>query len=266
MAHDNWGEAARIGIFIVGNEVVPEAEWWAMAPNGVSIHAARVTAPAPWAVWAADRKTVDLVPDLARGAEQFAGMALSAVVVAHSSSSVVGGPGWDSAAIAALAPRLPRETAVTTNGRDCLAALGALGIRRPLVVFPPWFGAAAMDAGAAYLTRQGIDPEATFRLDPGPRWAGIAPGDLYGAQMHVAQDVNDYREQIIAKCPMKADGVLIYGTGVRAVGIIGALEAALDRPVVTANQASLWRCLGLARTAADIPGYGRLFGCPPPPA
>ena len=41
--NDNWGWRARIGLFIVGNEAVPEAEWWAMAPSGVSVHAARVT-------------------------------------------------------------------------------------------------------------------------------------------------------------------------------------------------------------------------------
>ena len=45
MRADNWGWRARIGLFIVGNEAVPEAEWWAMAPPGVSVHAARVTAP-----------------------------------------------------------------------------------------------------------------------------------------------------------------------------------------------------------------------------
>ena len=34
---DNWGWQARIGMFIVGSEVVPEAEWWAMVPLNVSV-------------------------------------------------------------------------------------------------------------------------------------------------------------------------------------------------------------------------------------
>src|ERR1700712_620397 len=68
---DNWGDRARIGIFIVGNEAVPEAEWWAMAPAGVSIHAARVTARAPWARWDSERRDVVLEADLERGAAQF---------------------------------------------------------------------------------------------------------------------------------------------------------------------------------------------------
>lgn len=116
MQNDNWGDTARFGIFIVGAEAVPEAEWWAMAPAGVSIHAARVTAKAPWATWNEDRSAVTLSADLQRGAEQFASLDLSAVVVAHSSSSVVGGAGWDAATVAALSSHLSSVTRITTNG------------------------------------------------------------------------------------------------------------------------------------------------------
>ena len=47
---DNWGWKARIGMFIVGVETVPEAEWWAMMPPGVSVHAARISASPPRAI------------------------------------------------------------------------------------------------------------------------------------------------------------------------------------------------------------------------
>ena len=93
IARDNWGWRARIGIFIVGNEAVPEAEWWAMAPPDVSIHAARVTAKSPW----------PLDGDLKRGAEQFATMKIDAAVLAHTTSSIVGGKGWDEKMAADLA-------------------------------------------------------------------------------------------------------------------------------------------------------------------
>ena len=64
LGRDNWGWQARIGMFIVGNEAVPEAEMWAMAPPHVSIHAARVTASSPWAPWDTGRTTVSLADDL----------------------------------------------------------------------------------------------------------------------------------------------------------------------------------------------------------
>jgi len=53
-------------------EVVPETEWWAMLPPDMSVHAARVTARAPWARWRDDRGGVELEEDLLRGRRQFA--------------------------------------------------------------------------------------------------------------------------------------------------------------------------------------------------
>lgn len=259
MQNDNWGHRARIGIFIVGAEAVPEAEWWAMVPDGVSIHAARVTAKAPWATWHADRSGVTLAPDLQRGAEQLAALDLSAAVVAHSSSSVVGGDGWDAATVKALSAHMPEPTRITTNGTDCVAALNRLGVKRPFLVFPPWFTQAPVSAGLGYFAAQGFIVAGHHRNQPDLQWQGIAPQDLYASRMHVAQNVEALADQIIATCPADADGVMIVGTGLRCVAIIDALEAALRRPVITANQASLWQCLTLSGVDANIPGYGRLL-------
>ena len=259
MANDNWGSAARIGIFIVGAEVVPEAEWWAMAPPCVSVHAARVTAAAPWARWQGDRQDVELAPDVERGAAQFAAMALSAVVLAHSSSSIIGGPGWDDAVMACLKPRLHASTAVTTNGLDCTAALRHCGVHRPFIIYPPWFGERAMRAGVDYFLDAGFLDIEIFRHVPEDRWADVRPEALYKSLMHIQQRSDLLLDQIVANCPSSADGVLIAGTGLRCVGIIDELEEALGRPVVTANQASLWRCLGLAGVEAPVKGYGRLL-------
>lgn len=260
MANDNWGGAARFGLFVVGSEVVPEAEWWAMAPRGVSVHAARVTASAPWARWQPDGKSVALEPDLERGAAQFAGMRLAVAVLAHTSSSLIGGPGWDAAVTAQLKTRVGNATEVTTNGADCIAALRTCGVQRPFLVAPPWFRDDAVAAGASYFERHGFAVAKAFRHVPEPKWANERPEDLYTKFMHIEQNVDLLQQQIIGACPPSADGVMIAGTGFRCVGIIDALEAALDRPVVTANQASLWRCLTLAGVRDRVPGYGRLLG------
>ncbi|MEL7471435.1 MAG: hypothetical protein AAFN27_23500 [Pseudomonadota bacterium] len=259
MSNDNWGEHARFGIFIVGAESVPEAEWWAMAPPGVSVHAARVTARTPWAMWTDDRNAVTLSDDLARGAAQFASMGLSAVVLAHSSSSIIGGPGWDHAVTRELAARVGSDTAVTTNGTDCVQALKQLGVRNPFLVIPPWFGDTALRAADRYLGHHGLNIAGSLRHVPEARWADVAPQDLYANRMHMAQRTDLLLEQIRDACPGSADGVLIAGTGFRCVGIIDAIESALGRPVVTANQASLWRCLGLTGFDTPIVGYGRLL-------
>ncbi len=256
---DNWGWQARIGMFIVGNEAVPEAEWWAMLPPNVSVHAARVTARAPWARWRDDRSGVELEEDLARGCRQFAAMRLSAVVVGHSSSSILGGKGWDEAVVAQLSALLGAGTRVTTNGLDCLAALQASGVRRPFLVLPPWFNDQAVAAGAGYFADRGVAPVGPYRYDPGRKWRDVPPGDLYGQGMGFEQEIEPLYAQIKAACPAEADGVLIAGTGFRCVGILDALERDLRRPVVSANQASLWQCLRLSGVQAPVSGYGSLL-------
>lgn len=256
---DNWGWQARIGMFIVGSEAVPEAEWWAMLPPNVSVHAARVTARAPWAPWRADRAGVELADDLVRGGRQFGAMRLSAVVVGHSSSSLVGGKGWDEAVVQALSALVGPDAIVTTNGLDCMAALRASGVRRPFLVLPPWFDDATLALGVGYYREQGFEPAGHLRYDPGRGWRDLPPGDLYPQGMGFAQQVEPLYEQIRAACPAAADGVLIAGTGFRCVAILDDLERDLKRPVISANQASLWNCLRLAGVHAQVTGYGNLL-------
>jgi len=256
---DNWGWRARIGLFIVGNEAVPEAEWWAMAPPGVSVHAARVTARAPWARWDANRTKVEPEDDLLRGARQFAAMRLSAVTVGHSSSSLVGGRGWDAATVASLRAVLGEGPFVTTNGFDTQAALRALHVRRPFLVQPPWYNDETVAAGVRYYAEHGFGTAGHLRYDPGRKWRDLAPGELVGQGAGFEQEVEPLYAQIKAACPATADGVLIAGTGFRCVAILEALEQDLQRPVISANQASLWHCLRSAGVRTPMEGYGQLL-------
>jgi maleate isomerase len=257
---DNWGWRARIGMFIVSSEAVPEAEWWAMLPAGVSVHAARVAAPAPWAHWSDDgRDAVVMADDLQRGAEHFASMHLNAVVVGHSSSSIVGGPGWDDAVVRALRRVLADDTYVTTNGFDCAAALEASHVRKPFLVFPPWFSDSVVAAGVRYFSALGFDVAGHMRADPGPGWRDLSTNQLYPQGMGFAQDVESLYRQVRDACAPQADGVLIAGTGFRCVGVCDALEQDLRRPVITANQASLWHCLTQCGVRAGVDGYGALL-------
>lgn len=257
--NDNWGAMARLGIFIVGNEAVPEAEWWAMVPPHTSVHAARVTAGAPWASWNSNRTTVKPTADVQRGAEQFANMQLSAVVVGHSASSFLGGNGWDEAVVKRLTDTLGDDIFITTNGLDCLAALRACSISRPLVVLPPWFGPKIINAGMHYLAEHGVTPDATLSYDAGPNWHGVAPESMYSKGIGFEQQVEPLYQQITNAVTPSADGILIAGTGFRSVAIIGKLESKLNIPVVTANQASLWHCLQSVGVSTAVRGYGKLF-------
>jgi maleate isomerase len=256
---DNWGSHARIGMFIVASEAVPEAEWWAMLPADVSVHAARITAATPWARWDENRREVELADDLSRGLQQFAAMHLSVVVVGHSSSSFLGGKGWDEAISRKLSATLKPTVSVTTNGLDLLAGLRALKSERPFLVLPAWFNEKTVDASLRYFTDHNVNPARHHRYDPGPKWRDVAPNEMYPLGAGFDQDVELLYAQIIEACPDTADSVLIAGTGFRCIAILDSLEKALGLPVVSANQASLWHSLKLAGVPHDITGYGRLF-------
>lgn len=256
---DNWGWKARIGMFIVGVEAVPEAEWWAMLPSGVSVHAARVTAPIPWAKWTTDGTGVALSDDLERGAKQFAGMRLSAVVIGHSSSSIGGGTDWDEAVVGELSRLVGPDTFITTNGLDCQAALRASEVERPFLVFPAWFGRDILEEGVNYFAERGFQASGHMKFDPGRNWRDLDPRELYPEGMGFEQDVESLYRQIRSACPREADGVLLVGTGLRCVSILQALEQDLQRPVISANQASLWHCLRQSGVNEKITGYGNLL-------
>ena len=90
-------------------------------------------------------------------------------------------------------------------------------------------------------------------------WRDIPPSEMYPRGAGFDQEVVPLYDQIIAGCPDDADGVLIAGTGFRCVAIVDALEKSLKRPVISANQASLWHCLKLGNIEAKVDGYGRLL-------
>lgn len=171
----------------------------------------------------------------------------------------MGGKGWDEAVVARLSQLLGPGVIATTNGMDCQAGLRAMSVRRPFLVLPPWFGNETVAAGLSYFTDQGFEPAGHLRYDPGRKWRDVPPGELYAQGMGFEQEIEPLYAQIRAACPSTADGVLIAGTGFRCVGILDALERDLKRPVLSANQVSLWHCLRLAGVRAEVAGYGSLL-------
>ena len=56
-----------------------------------------------------------------------------------------------------------------------------------------------------------------------------------------------------------ADAVLLSGTGLPTIGVLELLERDLGKPVVSSNQALLWRALRMAGVREPVPGFGRLL-------
>lgn len=57
----------------------------------------------------------------------------------------------------------------------------------------------------------------------------------------------------------EVDALFVAGTGLRVSAVLGGLEAAIGKPVVTSNQALAWHSLRLAGYGRPVEGYGRLM-------
>lgn len=248
---DGWGWRARIGVLMQPADTGPESELRAMAPAGVSIHAARI----PLRVLAPGEATGTASayaepPAADEAAELLAAAPLQAIIFAFTSSSYVRGASEDRPLQARLEARA-RGIPVVITCAAAVLALRALGVRRLALIDPPWFSREVNALGAQYFRSQGlaVDFAAPAAL---PKDAlAIQPGQVY--------------EWIRAQVPASAEGVFIGGNGFRTAGTIQALEEALGRPVLTANSAAFWQALQQSGVHEPVVGYGQIFTHELPP-
>jgi maleate isomerase len=247
---DGWGQT-RIGVLTPHADVGPEAELNALAPDGISIHAARIPFGSyrPGGVMDATiaedpvRAIAD-PPAVDDAAEMLAMAPLHAIVFCFTSSSWVRGAADD----AALKSRLERRTRgipVVVTCAAATSALTALSARRLALVSPPWFSADIAQHGALYFQSQGIEVVYSAPAELPSDQQAVQPEQLY--------------DWVRSRVPESADAVFIGGNGFRAIGVIKALENTLDRPVLTANQVAFWCALRLSGSQASVGNYGRIF-------
>jgi maleate isomerase len=247
---DGWGHT-RIGVLTPHADVVPEAEFSALAPEGISIHAARI----PFGSYRpggtmdptiADNpvRAIANPPALDDAAEMLAMAPLHAIVFAFTSSSYVRGAADD----ATLKSRLEARTRGIPVVIPCAAAataLAALSAQRIALISPPWFSADMAQQGVQYFQSQGFEAVYSASAELPSDQQAIQPDQLY----------NWVRSNV----PKSAEAIFVGGNGFRAIGVINALEATLDRPILTANQVAFWCALRLTGTRAPVINYGRIF-------
>lgn len=248
--NDGWDTTARLGVVVPHADVGPESELRAMAPDQFSVHAARLHFGAMRAGGQMDPtiphdpvEAFTQPPHLDDCVALLAQAPLDVIGCAFTSSAYKHGPAGEHA----LAERLGQHTRGMPVTTTCLAAEGALrvlDVDRLALVNPPWFDEELDAAGAAYFSHLGLEVihHAPCALPSGQ--PHITPSALFDWVRHIAGG---------------ASGVFIAGNGLRAVGVISALEDLLDIPVLTANQVLLWQAMELTGTTVPRLGYGMLM-------
>ena len=249
---DGWGWRARIGLLTPAADLGPESEFQAMAPAGVSIHAARVPfqAMAPGgdmdeAIPLAPVRAFAEPPYVDDAAELLSQAPVHVIAYGFTSSSYTGSAKDDQVMAERLQGRAGGIPVVVT-GTAALSAIETLGASKLALISPPWFSDELTEMGADYFRREGVDVVSaqTAKIPNGQR--DFHPGILY--------------EWVRGSVPESADVVFLGGNGFRAVSVIEVLEEDLGIPVLTANQVLFWKSLRTASLRAPVDGYGAIFG------
>ncbi len=240
-----YGWRAKLGVIIPSNNTILEPEFARMVPDGVSVHAARIltAGTTPEAILEMERNASRALRELHAGA-------VDVIAYACLATALVKGPGWAERFIGEVVRdvELPATTAITAT-MDGLIALGAtrVAVASPYPdeihrLLPPFFE----QHGIQVVRSQNLDIRDALEV------CRVPSSTAY----RLARQVNS----------PDAQGLCIVATDFQTVDIIAALECDLGKPVVTTNQALLWRALGLAGVGPAVTGYGRLFEQPTPPA
>jgi maleate isomerase len=225
---------ARIGLIIPSSNRVVEQEMVAAFPRGISMHVTRLR------MTGANRVSFDqLIPRIEEATRALLDARCDVVAFHCTANSMEGGKDGEQQILATLSRAgAPQATTTITAIQRAFDALGA---RRIVLITP--YSAATTEHEAEFLRQAGYDV----------LWAqGFA---LAGSDAYCATPPQFWRDQAIEAARPEADAYLISCANISVFGVIRELEARLERPVVTSNQAVIWDALRLL-------GWRDCDGCP----
>jgi maleate cis-trans isomerase len=241
------GWRARIGLLVPSINTIMEPEVYRTAPEGVTVHTARIATPregSPEALRNMEVTSLEACRLVAQAEPH---------VVAYgcTSGSFFEGPAFERRIRSQLA-EIANCPVVATAGA-MTAALKARGIATVSVVTP--YVALTNERLKAFLAAEGIEVAAlrTFDMLDMYDHAKIQPSEVYQTARQAARD--------------DAEAVFISCTQVRALEVVNMLERDTGKPVISATQATIWEAY--CRLGID-PGLrehgGLLRDMPPLPA
>ena len=235
-----YGYRGKIGILVPSVNTTMEMDFHRLAPEGVSVHTGRIT-------WEKPENSVDSLRDMKRhtlvAAKDVASAHVDVIVYGCTGSGILEGSSGDRE----IADMLTRETKIPTitTTMAMVEGLREVEIKKVSVASP--FSEAVDEKLKGFLEGNGFRVTKLESLHQSNVWdyAKIPPFLLYalGKKAFVSE----------------ADGVLIPCTQLRAIEIAEQLEKDIEKPVVTAIQASMWLALKTIGIKSPVNGYGVLL-------
>lgn len=234
-----YGEKGVIGIINISSCVNLEPEFYAMAPSGVAMLTARVSLPQT-----TPEELAKLAQNACDAAYELSTAKPDLIVFACTSGSFINGKGYD-AEVAAMLSKVAGGVPVITTAEAVVKALKALEIGR-FSLGTPYIDSVNARA-KEYFTANGFDVVKMAGLGLDTDYAiGLQTTDSI---CQLADDVNtDMAEAVVLSC-----------TNLKTAPIIDHLENRLQKPVISANQATLWLALRSIGINDALPELGKLM-------
>jgi len=234
----NYGDRARIGMLLPSVNRAAEPQITAMLPQGVGLHTTRLRLRS-----SNDEHINEMVSDVERGAEMLADAGVD-LIVFHCTAASMFAPGFDDGIIERIANATGKDATSTSKG--CLEAFELFGAKNITLTTP--YVQQTNDREVAYLESHNVN----VLSETG---AGIT-GD--GAAM-LAIEPEEWRRRVNTQDEPRSQAAFISCTAVRAIEAIEPIEADIDKPVITSNQAMLWHALRRLGIDDRPQGFGRLM-------
>ena len=233
-----YGHLARIGLIVPSNNTVVEPEFWRMMPEGVAAFAARILSGglSPDAINA-------MVERSHRAAEELRAGDMTMIAYACLATSLMKGRGWN----------VEFENAVTaTTGKPVVLAASAT------IEALKYVGAKTIALATPYPQHVNELLRGYFATD------GLEVVSLHNVvaknSLEVCRLTPDVAYNLAKQTDVpEADVVCILATDFRTIDTIDKLERELNKPVISTNQALMWKSLQICNVRADISQFGSML-------
>ena len=234
----NYGDRARIGMLLPSVNRAAEPQITEMLPTGVSLHTTRLRLQS-----SEEEHINEMVADVERGAVMLADADVD-LIVFHCTAASMFAPGFDDSIIDRIETATGKPATSTSKG--CVEAFETVGAKKITLTTP--YIQVTNDREVAFLASHGVEVLSETGL-------GIT-GDG-GAMLAVEPD--EWRQRVTAQDEQSSQAAFLSCTAIRAVEAITPIEAEIDKPVVTSNQAMVWHALRKLGIDDRPAGYGRLM-------
>lgn len=233
----------RIGLLVPSTNTTSEADFWMAAPRGVTVHSHRMLFKGRSESGAT---LEEMNAEIAHGAKCLATARVAGIAYCCTSGSFFKGQGYD----LEMQQRIREIAGVpgVATSPSVVEALRYLGAKRVSVATPyPEFNNEKL---RRYLEAAGFE---VLNVEGDPRVAVNAPGPTNDAE---PADIVEFASKV---CRPEAEALVCGCTAWRSMEAAEELERRLGRPVVTANQATVWATFRAVGITQPVQGFGRLL-------